>query len=149
MGAETVEIERGKLLMGVNWPSREHEAFRGEQPAVALPLAIPWRQLLILEKRELLAILLKASLAPAALSVLLTRLHVSDDRRVERSDCFMGPAERGAPIPFSWPGALFQAEDLQCAETRQMLQDFRDFKGRGGTRNNKTKNDKHFCSKTG
>lgn len=110
----------------------------------------PWRQLLILEKRGLLAIHLKASLEPAAaLSVLLARLHVSDDRLVEKSDCFMDPAKRGAPIPFSWPGALFQAEDLQCEETRQILKDFRDFKGRGGARNNKKKNDKHFCSKTG
>lgn len=65
------------------------------QPAAALPLAILWTQHFILEKRGLLAILLKASLEPAALSVLLARLHVSDDRRVEKSDCFMGPAERG------------------------------------------------------
>lgn len=65
------------------------------QPAAALPLAILWTQHFILEKRGLLAILLKASLEPAALSVLLAWLHVSDDRRVEKSDCFMGPAERG------------------------------------------------------
>lgn len=36
-----------------------------------------------------------------------------------------------------------------CRETRQILKDFRDFKGGGGARNNKRKNDKHFSSKTG
>lgn len=56
------------------------------------------------------------SLEHAALSGLLARLHVSDDRLVEKTDCFMGPAKRESPIPFSWPGALLQAEDLQCTE---------------------------------
>lgn len=40
-GAGTVEIERGKLLMGVDQPSGERAAFHGEHPAAALPLAIP------------------------------------------------------------------------------------------------------------
>jgi hypothetical protein len=49
----------------------------------------------------------------------------------------MGPDKRGTPIPFSWPGALLKGEDLQYIETSQMLKDFRDFKGKGGARNNK------------
>lgn len=85
----------------------------------------------------------------AALSALLAQLHVSDDRLVEKTDCFISPAKRGAPIPFSWPGALLQAEDLQCTETHQILKDFRDFKVREEARNNKKKNDKHFSSKMG
>ena len=65
----------------------------------------------------------------------------------ERSDCFIGTAKRGAPIPVSWPGALFEGEDLWCIETSQVLKDFRNFKGRGGARNNKMENDKHSASR--
>lgn len=82
------------------------------------------------------------SLEHAALSVLLAQLtfHMEAARQ---SDCFTGSAKRGAPIPFSWPGALFEGEDLWCIETSQVLKDFRNFKSRGGARNNKKENDKH------
>lgn len=82
------------------------------------------------------------SLEHAALSVLL-RSSRFKWQAVEQSDRFTGTAKRGTPIPFSWPGALVEEEDLWCIETGQVLKDFRNFKGRGGARNNKKGNDKH------
>lgn len=81
------------------------------------------------------------SLEHTALSVLLHSSHFKW-QAAEQSDCFIGTAKRGAPIPFSRPGALVE-EDLWCIKTGQVLKDFRNFKGRGGARNNKKGNDKH------
>lgn len=82
------------------------------------------------------------SLEHTALSVLLHGSHFKW-QAMEQSDCFIGTAKREAPIPFSWPGALFEGEDLWCIETSQELRDFKNFKGRRGARNNKKDNDKH------
>lgn len=59
VGAGTVETERGKLLTGGRrLAQRRACGISWRTPAAALPLAIPWRQPFILEKRGLLAILL-------------------------------------------------------------------------------------------